>query len=317
LEQEKKNPNSAKYNSAKNRYNTAQQGYNTAKTERDKEAKKEYPSSSVLNRKQSLMNSYRGQMNTARTDMATARREWENSKQTEIDKISEQKSTKEAEKKKKDENYTTTLNSQLVDKQQSQSAAEARMTSENIKKEQMEKGNRFILNFQILEYAVWQRDKEGNLTDFTQLCFLWLIRLLFFIIEILPTVVKIVTPVGSYDRVVFAEEKSMAEYLSSSEFIDSMKEIHDAELHTQLEETRLKQKAELQMKKDILDKITTAQVAVANKAIEEWEKAELKKYAVVTPHTSESVPTSISDSTVIDDVIDTDSSTDISTPHIS
>ena len=51
-----------------------------------------------------------------------------------------------------------------------------------------------------------EEDANGNLP--TELFFLWMIRLLFFIIEILPTVVKIVTPVGSYDRMVQAEEKT-------------------------------------------------------------------------------------------------------------
>lgn len=279
LEIEKNKPNSSAYNSAKSRYDSALRSYNEARSSYNAEKRKEYPSNSILTNLQSRIKTCQSNMSTAKADMNKAAQEWRASKQSEIDKLVAERNQKQSEKEQKDNNYTTTLNSQLVDKQQSQAAADARRTSEDIKKRQMEKGNRFILNFQILEYAVWQRDKDGNLTDVTQLCFLWLIRLLFFIIEILPTVVKIVTPVGSYDRVVYAQEKSMETYLSSSEFIDSMREIHDAELKTQLEETRLKQDAELQMKKDILEKITAAQVAVANKAIEKWEESEMKKYS--------------------------------------
>ena len=86
------------------------------------------------------------------------------------------------------------------------------------------------------------------------------------------------TPVGSYDRVVYAEEKSMEEYLDSPEFLDSMREIHKSELQTQLEEVKLRQEAELPMKKDILERMTAAQIDVANLAIAKWEKDERKKF---------------------------------------
>lgn len=278
LEVEKRNPNSSAYNSAKSRYNSAQQSYNNAQTRLRDEQRKQYPSQSVIDGQRSQMSRYREQMNSARTDMNKAATEWKNVKQREIDELVARKDQKSAEKKRTDDNYDATLQNKNLDMQSAQAAEKTRRESEEIKKTQMEKGNKFLLNFQILEYAVWQRDKDGNLTDTTQLCFLWLIRLLFFIIEILPTVVKIVTPVGSYDRVVYAEEKSMEEYLDSPEFFDSMREIHKSELQTQLEEAKLRQEAELQMKKDILEKMTAAQIDVANLAIAKWEKDERKKF---------------------------------------
>lgn len=282
LEVEKQNPNSTSYNSAKSRYNTAQQSYNTARNRLNEERRKEYPSQSVISSQQSAMSRYRDQMNSARTDMNTAAAEWRNAKQAKIDELVGKKNQKAEEKSRTDRNYDATLQNKNLDMQSAQAAETARRTSEEIKKTQMEKGNKFLLNFQILEYAVWQRDKDGNLTDTTQLCFLWLIRLLFFIIEILPTVVKIVTPVGSYDRMVYAEEKSMQDYLVSPEFIDSMKDIHRSALDTKLEEARLRQDAELQMKKEILEKMTSAQIDIANLAIAKWEEEERKKFSTET-----------------------------------
>lgn len=217
-------------------------------------------------------------MNVARADMNSAAAEWRDAKQRQIDELVGRRDQKTEEKRRTDGNYDATLQNKSLDMQSAQAAERSRRESEEIKKTQMEKGNIFLLNFQILEYAVWQRDKNGNLTDTTQLCFLWLIRLLFFIIEILPTVVKIVTPVGSYDRVVYAQEKSMKDYLDSPEFLDSMREIHKSELQTQLEEAKLRQEAELQMKKDILEKMTAAQIDVANLAIAKWEENERKKF---------------------------------------
>lgn len=64
----------------------------------------------------------------------------------------------------------------------------------------------------------------------TEWYFLWLIRLLFFIIELLPTVVKIVMPIGAYDRMIYAEEKDMKKYLESSTYLDRIRNMHDMEL---------------------------------------------------------------------------------------
>ncbi|WP_300915122.1 DUF4407 domain-containing protein [Bacteroides acidifaciens] len=278
LEVEKRNPNSSAYNSAKSRYNNAQQSYNNAQSRVREEQRKQYPSQTVIDNQRAAMSRYRDQMNAARADMNSAAAEWRDTKQRQIDELVGRRDQKTEEKRRTDGNYDATLQNKNLDMQSAQAAERSRRESEEIKKTQMEKGNKFLLNFQILEYAVWQRDKNGNLTDTTQLCFLWLIRLLFFIIEILPTVVKIVTPVGSYDRVVYAQEKSMKDYLDTPEFLDSMREIHKSELQTQLEEAKLRQEAELQMKKDILEKMTAAQIDVANLAIAKWEENERKKF---------------------------------------
>lgn len=132
-------------------------------------------------------------------------------------------------------------------------------------------GNHFIQNFRILEYAVWQK---GHLTE---LLFLWLIRLLFFIIELLPTVVKIVTPVGSYDRMVYAEEKQMMDYLESKEYIDRIRNMHDAELKAKEDQLRLQHETELKLKADILEKVKNAQLEVADATVKKWKKTELSK----------------------------------------
>lgn len=279
LEVEKNNPNSAAYNSAKSRYNNALQAYNNSLSKLREEQRKQYPSQSIIDNQRTQISRYKDQMSTAKKDMGVAAQKWRDDKQRQIDELVSRRDKKSEEKKRTDDNYDATLQNKNLDMQSAQAAEKSRRESEEIKKIQMEKGNKFLLNFQILEYAVWQRDKDGNLTETTQLCFLWLIRLLFFIIEILPTVVKIVTPIGSYDRVIYAEEKSMEEYLDSPEFIDSMKEIHKSELQTQLEEAKLRQEAELQMKKDILEKMTAAQIGVANLAIAKWEENERKKFS--------------------------------------
>ena len=145
------------------------------------------------------------------------------------------------------------------------------------------KGNHFIQNYRILEYAVWKRDANGNLP--TELFFLWMIRLLFFIIEILPTVVKIVTPIGSYDRMVQAEERQVMTYLESDEYIERIRNMHDIELKSREEQLQRQHQIELELKSDILEKVKNAQIEVADATIAKWKENEMSK---VTPKHKES-----------------------------
>lgn len=136
-------------------------------------------------------------------------------------------------------------------------------------------GNHFIKNFRILEYAVWKRDADGNLP--TEFYFLWLIRLLFFIVEILPTVVKIVTPVGSYDRMVYAEEQAIKEYVNSGEFKDSIFRIQQLKQNERENTIKCQTEAELNIRNEIAKQIELAQVDVSKTYIDRWKQKELKK----------------------------------------
>lgn len=218
--------------------------------------------------------------------MGVAAQAWRNSKQVEIDKLIPLRDAKINEKSEKDKSYNTTLTGQQNDIARVQKAASEREIKEASKQDKLSRGNHFIQNFQILEYAVWQKDKDGNLTDKTQLMFLWLIRLLFFIIEILPTIVKIVSPVGSYERMVYAEEQSLIEYLGSSEYDDKIKSIHRLALSTQSELQQEQHDQEVALKKELLEKIKQSQLEVATAAIEKWKEQELAKINTVTSTSS-------------------------------
>ena len=137
------------------------------------------------------------------------------------------------------------------------------------------KGNHFIQNYRILEYAVWKRDANGDIP--TELFFLWMIRLLFFIIEILPTVVKIVTPIGSYDKMVHAEEKQVMLYLESDEYMERIRNMHDIELKAREEQLQKQHQIELELKSYILEKVKNAQLEVADATISQWKTSEMSK----------------------------------------
>jgi len=275
LEAAKKNPQSSAYKNAKSRYETARRNYNAASANYN-EYKRRNPYATT-NPYTSQRNSASSAMSSARGDMNAAAQAWRNEKQAEIDRLIPQRDAKITEKQQKDQSYSTTLTSQLSDKGRAQKAAQEREIKEASKQEKLANGNHFIRNFQILEYAVWQRDKDGNLTDTTQLMFLWLVRILFFIVEILPTVVKIVSPVGSYERMVAAEEKNLIEYLNSDEYCDMIKNIHKLALSSQEELQQQQHDAEIDLKKRILDQIKGAQLEVAQLAIEKWKEQEKAK----------------------------------------
>ncbi|QUR44270.1 DUF4407 domain-containing protein [Bacteroides xylanisolvens] len=286
LEAEKKNPNSTEYKAAKNRLDNARRQYNDASAQYNAENRKKYPSSSLLNTYNSRKKAASTAIAAAKKDMGVAAQAWRNSKQAEIDKLIPQRDAKINEKSEKDKSYNTTLTGQQNDIARAQKAASEREVKEASKQDKLSRGNHFIQNFQILEYAVWQKDKDGNLTDKTQLMFLWLIRLLFFIIEILPTIVKIVSPIGSYERMVHAEEQSLLEYLESTEYDNQIKSIHRLALSTQSELQQEQHDQEVALKKELLDKIKQSQLEVATAAIEKWKEQELAKINTVSSTSS-------------------------------
>lgn len=279
LEAEKNRPNSIEYNSAKSNYDAAEKRYNEAKSKYDAENKKVYElqSQSNLTLYSSQMRFASSDMNAARSKMKVAAKAWRDSKQTEIDKLSPQLQAKRTDKENKDKAYNTTLDERNKDKERAQKAATEREMKEAHKQATINRGNHFIQHFQILEFAVWQKDKDGKYTETTQLMFLWLVRLLFFIIELLPTIVKIVSPIGSYEQMVHAEEKAMKEYLESQEFFDQIKNVHMLALSTQKELQQKQHDAEIELKTQMLDSIKNAQLNVAQLAIQKWKDAEFAK----------------------------------------
>lgn len=196
-------------------------------------------------------------------------------------KIKELEGERDIAQKQFDENVSN-YNKEAERRDINRDAQQESASERKIKLDQFEQttknGNHFIQNYRVLEYAVWERDEKGNLP--TELFFLWMIRLLFFIIEILPTVVKIVTPIGSYDRMVQAEEKQVMTYLESDEYIERIRNMHDIELKSREEQLQRQHQIELELKCDILEKVKNAQIEVADATIAKWKENEMSK---VTP----------------------------------
>lgn len=226
-----------------------------------------------------------------------------------ISDLNEQITNKEEEVKQKIKELDNTQSQVIADQSRRAALIQQRDSLVNAHDETMKQGNHFIQNFEILEYAVGRKDidcatchgrgkiKKANSSGYmqdvqcatcngtghmttdlpTEWYFLWLIRLLFFIIELLPTVVKIVMPIGAYDRMIYAEEKDMEKYLNSSTYLDRIRNMHDMELKNHEEQLRVQKEAEQEIRKKLIAEIKDAQWEIAGTAVKNWKETELQK----------------------------------------
>jgi hypothetical protein len=154
------------------------------------------------------------------------------------------------------------------------------------KKIQDKKG--FVLRFMVLEDLASTVKKtettdakgkkiirtEDNKEGTAILLLLWLIRILFFTIEILPTIAKISTPLGAYDFAIYKKEKEIEEDLErrKEDYLLHQKSIREIENSAHQEQIIEKNKIENELHSNMLKEISSAQNDVAKKQIEEFRK---------------------------------------------
>jgi len=133
--------------------------------------------------------------------------------------------------------------------------------------------NGFTRQYEALTHA---SSKEGN--D-SLLFLLWLIRLIFIGIEILPTLTKIMTPIGDYDNAVEAKEEEYKEHLDASKKIHKKSEEDRVKSESDISEgTETKRKEiETALNNKILEEVARVQAEVATEMLKEWEKHEKEK----------------------------------------
>lgn len=108
----------------------------------------------------------------------------------------------------------------------------------------------------------------NNINDFWVIFFIWFIRLVFFTIEMLPTMAKVSTPIGSYDWGVFRAERRRKKYLEEVEALE-------IEKLTELEKQKLK--IELKTQKTILKRLAEKQEKIAHSILDDWEEKQKSK----------------------------------------
>lgn len=229
-------------------------------------------------------------------------RKWNEPINKKIAELQSEVESKESEisQKKQDINTTTQRKNENEKKRDDFNSQKETVVNEH--KSTLNKGNHFIQNFEILEYAVSNTQEtcptckgigkikgtncseclatgkvKGDLP--LEWYFLTLIRLLFFIIELLPTVVKIVMPIGPYERMVAAEEKDVEMYLNSSEYLGRIRSMHELEIKAHEDQVRAQISAEEEIRNALMDKLKLAQIEIVEKAIQKWRESEISKYS--------------------------------------
>lgn len=119
----------------------------------------------------------------------------------------------------------------------------------------------------------WVEESEYNPEGATIFMLLWLIRILFFTIEILPTIAKIATPLGAYDRAIYRKEKDLELELEqqTSEYLKQQKELREIEFEAEKEQTLERTQIENKLHKELLTEIAFVQNKIARDKIEAFK----------------------------------------------
>lgn len=162
--------------------------------------------------------------------------------------------------------------------------------------ERFRNGNNFTLYYAVLAHAIYKTHKvthermgtDGKMYTYETeefvnkdfMFLLWFIRAMFFVIELLPSIVKVVSKAGQYELRVYHQEEELKKYLHSQEYQDyCYKMLHgDNQLEMDLQVQR--HDAEKKVQHDIIQAIINAEESVAKDSIDNWERLEKGKMLV-------------------------------------
>ncbi len=123
----------------------------------------------------------------------------------------------------------------------------------------------------------WEEDKldsEGNIIEEADNTMWWasiLIMLLFIVVESAPVIVKLLSKRGTYDEKLIAKEKLIKE--STQDDVEAQVKLNKAQNENVLQ-------IDLSSNKTLLDKISSAQIEIAEKVVQSWKLEELKKLGI-------------------------------------
>lgn len=238
----------------------------------------------------------RSQISHQRSVMASERNAWNtkvNARISELDNEIAQLS--DALRVAKENIARTDREKQRVD---STSVSYQAMAEESLNKtdERFRNGNNFTLYYAVLAHAIYKTHKvthermgtDGKTYTYETeefvnkdfMFLLWFIRAMFFVIELLPSIVKVVSKAGQYELRVYHQEEELKKYLHSQEYQDyCYKMLHgDNQLEMNLQAQR--HDAEKKVQHDIIQAIINAEESVAKDSIDNWEKIEKGKMLV-------------------------------------
>lgn len=135
--------------------------------------------------------------------------------------------------------------------------------------------NSFVVRFDVLSFLANKKNDKG-VREFASIFFLlWLIRILFFVIEILPTVVKVATPFGAYDGAVYEAEENFKniKLAAARELLqEKVKKSHQTEIDEKERQLAYRMKKEGELHDKLVDDISATQNEIAQKVLEDWKK---------------------------------------------
>ena len=235
----------------------------------------------------------RSQINHERRIMASERNAWNSKVNAHISELdNEIAQLSDALRVVKEKIAKTDREKQRVD---STSVSYQARAEESLNKtdERFRNGNNFTLYYAVLAHAIYKTHKvthermgtDGKTYTYETeefvnkdfMFLLWFIRAMFFVIELLPSIVKVVSKAGQYELRVYHQEEELKKYLHSQEYQDyCYKMLHgDNQLEMDLQAQR--HDAEKKVQYDIIQAIINAEESVAKDSIDNWEKLEKGK----------------------------------------
>lgn len=135
----------------------------------------------------------------------------------------------------------------------------------------------FVRKFMILEDLASGESSEENPEGYTMWLILWLIRFIFILVELLPTIVKTASPLGNYDLALWSEEQNFAISLSDGEqeYREHQTKLRRLEQETLEKQAMDRNSIQEELNKSLLKEIAEAQDAVARQKITEYKKKHL------------------------------------------
>lgn len=210
----------------------------------------------------------------------------------------EQSSLKE--RKEKEEGELEYNRAQLKSHQEKANIQQAHIDSiGSAFEERYQNSNKFIKRYQIFNETINERETDsesGNETfgNYKHKDIRWLYRLIqaiFFLIEILPSLVKIMSAPGSYEKAIKAKEDEFSDYVNSDTYKEERFAMMNGAIaqHLAIQNSQEKQEldllnerheAEKRLQTELINKIVESQTVLANEAVENWRKIESGKMEV-------------------------------------
>ena len=180
---------------------------------------------------------------------------------------------------------TLHVNEQIIsqnlanDKQNLRNGNNAIIIKSNYQDSILENKKGFVLKFMILEDLASGKSTEANPEGLTMWILLWLIRFIFILVELLPTIVKTATPIGNYDLALWSEEQNFAKSLSDGEqeYREHQTNLRRLEQETLEKQAKDRNTIQEELNKSLLKEIAAAQDAVARQKINEYKEKHIRK----------------------------------------